>query len=104
MATEWTKAASLYDGPRAVGGSLRVGSGRIRFKAHVVDKMLNGREVDLPLAEVTRLSLTERSLVAPRRHVLVEMQDGTRARCLVNGAKNVLRRLAGESMRLARAS
>jgi hypothetical protein len=67
MAESWSKVASLFDGPRAV---------------------------DVPLASVARLTLTKRSLTAPRRHVLVEMGDGVRARFLVNGAKGVLERLA----------
>ncbi len=93
MAEPWSKIASLYDGPRAVGGSLRVGDGRLRFRAHAFDRALNGREVDLPLSDVARLTLTRRSFIAPRRHVLVETRGGVRARFLVNGAKDVLRRL-----------
>ena len=94
MADPWSKTASLYDGPRAVGGSLQVSSGRLRFKAHAFDKALKGREVDLALSSVERLTLTKRSWFAPRRHVLVETRDGERARFLINGAKGVTRRLA----------
>lgn len=97
MMEQWSKGASLYDGPRAVGGSLRVGGGRIRFEAHAFDRTLKGREVDYPLAAVSRLTLTKRSLIAPRRHVLVETHDGGRARFLVNGARDVLHRLATEA-------
>jgi hypothetical protein len=97
MAESWSKVASLYDGPRAVGGSLQVGAGRLRFKAHAIDRALNGREVDFPLATIDRLMLTKRSLITPRRHVLVETRDGVRARFLVNGAKGVLSRLATDA-------
>jgi hypothetical protein len=97
MTEQWSKTASLYDGPRAVGGSLHVGAGRLRFKAHAFDKALKGREVDFPLDVVARLTLTHRSLLAPRRHVLVETREGIRARFLINGAKDVLRRLARDA-------
>ncbi|WP_182524378.1 hypothetical protein [Nocardioides dongkuii] len=94
MTEEWSKIASLYDGPRAVGGSLQVGAGRLRFRAHAIDRALKGREIDVPLDAISRLTLTDRSLLAPRRHVLVETYDGVRARFLVNGAKKVIHRLS----------
>ena len=94
MSSPWSKTASLYDGPRAVGGSLKVADGDLRFEAHALDKALRGREVSFSLASVERLTLTKRSFIAPRRHVLVETRDGMRARFLVNGAKDVLRALA----------
>lgn len=94
VAEQWSKTASLYDGPRALGGLIQVANGRLRFKAHAFDKALGGREVDVALNEVERLTLTKRSLLAPRRHVLVETRDGVRARFLVNGAKDVLQGLA----------
>lgn len=97
MSSSWTKAASLYDGPRAVGGSLEVGGGWLRFKAHAFDRALKGREVSLPLETAERLELTRRSLIAPRRHVLVETSDGVRARFLVNGAKGVLEAIARDA-------
>lgn len=98
MSEPWSKVASLYDGWRAVGGSLRVGNDRLTFKAHAVDRALNGREVDFPLASIARLTLTERTLKAPRRHVLVETRDGVRARFLVNGAKGVIARLSQDAL------
>ena len=94
MSASWSKRASLYDGPRAVGGSLTVGGGRLRFEAHAFDKALKGREIDVALETVHRLTLTTRSVFTPRRHVLVETREGVRARFLVNGAKDVLRALA----------
>ena len=93
-AAEWTKIASLYDGPRAVGGRLVVGEGRLKFVPHRVDRALAGRALDVPLLSVEALTLTSRSWFAPRRHVLVETSDGVRARLLVNGARALIDRLA----------
>lgn len=98
MSEPWSKGASLYDGWRAVGGSLRVADGRLTFRAHAFDRALNGREVDLPLVAVARLTLTERGLTTPRRHVLVETHDCVRARFLVNGARGVIHRLAQDAL------
>ena len=90
-----SKTASLFDGPRAVGGRLHVTSDeRRQFRPHGFDRALAGRALDVPLNAVTRLSRTKRSWFAPRRHVLVETADGTRARFLVNGAAELVERLA----------
>ena len=89
----WKKIASLYDGPRAVGGRITVADGRLTFRPHALDRALAGRALDVPLASVRRVSLTPRSWWAPRRHVLVETHDGVRARFLVNGARGVVERL-----------
>lgn len=93
MSKQWSKGASLYDGARAVGGSMSVVDERLRFEPHAFDRALKGREVDFPLAAVGRLTLTKRSLIAPRRHVLIETNDGGRARFLVNGARQVIQDL-----------
>ncbi|WP_246003434.1 hypothetical protein [Nocardioides aurantiacus] len=94
--TSWDKTASLYDGPRAVGGRLHVTPDqRLQFRPHGFDRALGGRTLDIGLDTTTRLSRTKRTWFAPRRHVLVETADGTRARPLVNGAADLIERLAG---------
>lgn len=97
MAEGWSKLASLYDGVVAVGGRMRVGDSRLRFGPHALDRSWGGRELDVPLDAIVRLTLTKRSLLKPRRNVLIETSNGQRARFLVNGAENVVRSLARDA-------
>lgn len=93
-ASAWGKRASLYAGPRAVGGRVSTPPGRLVFTPHALDRALAGRSLDVSLDSISRLTLTTRSWFAPRRHVLVETDDGVRARFLVNGARGVIEHLA----------
>ncbi len=90
----WKQVASLYDGPRAVGGQIVVDGGRLKFEPHAFDRALAGKSIDVPLTSVERITLTSRSWLAPRRHVLVETTEDVRARFLVNGAKALIEDLA----------
>lgn len=99
----WGKRASLYDGPRAVGGRVSTPPGRLVFTPHALDRALAGRALDVPLASISRLTLTHRAWFAPRRHVLVETDDGARARFLVNGARAVIEHLAQSAQAAGRA-
>lgn len=101
--SDWRRRASLYDGPRAVGGRVSTPPGRLVFTPHALDRALAGRALDVPLASISRLTLTQRSWFAPRRHVLVTTDDGVSARFLVNGARAVIEHLAHSAQAAGRA-
>ncbi len=97
---EWSQVASIYQGPRAVGGKIQVSQGRFAFQPHTFDRKTGGRGLDVALTDITRITSTRRSWYAPRRHLRVEMSDGRTVRFLVNKVDRLMARLA-EPMRAA---
>lgn len=81
---EISRTASLYDGPRAVGGTVHIARGRLTFGPHAFDRALAGRSFECPLESISAITLDRRRLWAPRRHVLIDTHDGSHARFLIN--------------------
>jgi hypothetical protein len=53
----FSKRANYSAGKRAVGGRLYVTDRRLVFEAHGFDKALGGKSVDVPLRDVTAVSV-----------------------------------------------
>lgn len=97
MDGSWQHGASLYQGPRAIGGRIEVGSDSLDFVPHLVDRTTGGRGLSVPLASVASVEETARSWrpasFSPRRCLLVRTDDGREAKFLVNGLRDLVERL-----------
>lgn len=82
----FSKRANYSAGKRAVGGKLHVTDRRVVFEAHGFDKALGGKSMEVPLSDVTAVS------VEPKGSFIKNMTSG--------GARARLRVDAGDTAHL----